>query len=107
MLCSVLEHSISSLRLYSTIQKNEAKLTSFVHFEKEMASYRALQLDTAQLPIFYSFTRWSYLKTTGSGLQGKAKANATFTLDPICSDLFWIRFTMARIHSIHAKPVRN
>ena len=42
MLCSVIEHSMTSLSFQTALQKNEAKLSSFVQFENEMASYRAL-----------------------------------------------------------------
>ena len=42
MHCSVIEHSMASLSFQTAEQKNEAKLSSFVLFEKEMASYRAL-----------------------------------------------------------------
>ena len=42
MHCSVIEHGMTSLNFQTTIQKNEAKLSSFVQFENEMASYRAL-----------------------------------------------------------------
>ena len=40
--CSVTEHSMKSLSFQTAIQKNEAKLSSFVHYGNEMASYRAL-----------------------------------------------------------------
>ena len=39
--CSVIEHSMTSLSFQTAVQKNEAKLSSVVHFENEMASYRA------------------------------------------------------------------
>ena len=46
MHCSVIEHGRTSLSFQTavqkTVQKNEAKLSSFVQFENEMASYRAL-----------------------------------------------------------------
>ena len=42
MLCSVIEHGMTSLSFQTAIQKNEAKLSSFVQFENEMASYCAL-----------------------------------------------------------------
>ena len=42
MHCSVIEHSVTSLSFQTAVQKNEAKLTSFVQFENEIASYRAL-----------------------------------------------------------------
>ena len=42
MHCSVIEHGMISLNFQTALQKNEAKLSSFVQFEKEMASYRAL-----------------------------------------------------------------
>ena len=35
---------MTSLSFQSAVQKNEAKLSSFVQFENEMASYRALTL---------------------------------------------------------------
>ena len=41
-----------SLHTYINVQKKKAKLSSFVQFEKEMASYRALLLNKAQLPMF-------------------------------------------------------
>ena len=42
MHCSVVEHSKTPLSSQIAIQNNEAKLSSFVQFENEMASYRAL-----------------------------------------------------------------
>ena len=42
MHCLVIEHGMTSLSLQTAVQKNEAKLRSFVQFEKEMVSYRAL-----------------------------------------------------------------
>ena len=42
MHCPVIEHGMTSLRFQTALQKNEAKLSSFVQFENEMASYRAL-----------------------------------------------------------------
>ena len=42
MHCSVIEHGITPLSFQTAIQKNEAKLSSLVQFENEMASYRAL-----------------------------------------------------------------
>ena len=42
MHCSLIEHNMTSLSFQTAIQKNEAKLSSFVQFENEMASYRAL-----------------------------------------------------------------
>ena len=43
---------MTSLSFQTAVQKNEAKLSSFVLFENEMASYRALLLNKAQLPMF-------------------------------------------------------
>ena len=42
MLCSVIEHGMTSLSFQTAIQKNEAKLSCFVQFEKEIVSYYAL-----------------------------------------------------------------
>ena len=42
MNCSVIEHGMTSLSSHSSIQKNEGKLSSFVQFENEIASYHAL-----------------------------------------------------------------
>ena len=42
MHCSVIEHSMTSLSFQTAIQKNEAKLNSFVQLKNEIASYRAL-----------------------------------------------------------------
>ena len=42
MHCSVIEHIMTSLSFQIVVQKDEAKLSSFVQFENEMASYRAL-----------------------------------------------------------------
>ena len=42
MHCSVIEHGMTSLSLQTSIQKNEAKLSSFEQFENEMVLYRAL-----------------------------------------------------------------
>ena len=39
---SVIEHGMTSFGFRTAVQKNEAKLSSFVQFENEMASYRAL-----------------------------------------------------------------
>ena len=52
MHCSAIEHGMTSLTFQSAVQKNETKLSSFVQFENEMASYRALLLNKAQLPMF-------------------------------------------------------
>ena len=38
MHCSVIEHSMTSLNFQTAIEKSEAKLSSFVQFENEMAS---------------------------------------------------------------------
>ena len=38
MHCSFIEHSMTSLSFQTAIQKNEAKLSSFVQFENEMVS---------------------------------------------------------------------
>ena len=53
MHCSVIEHGMTSLSFQTAVQKNEAKLSSFVQFENEMASYRALLLNRTQLPMFF------------------------------------------------------
>ena len=42
MHCSVIEHSMMSLSFQTAVHKNEKKLSSFVQFENEIASYRAL-----------------------------------------------------------------
>ena len=42
VLCSVIEHGMTSLSIETAIQKNKAMLSSFVQFENEMASYCAL-----------------------------------------------------------------
>ena len=42
MHCSVIEHGMTSLSFQIAVQKNEAKLSSFVQFENKIASYRAL-----------------------------------------------------------------
>ena len=42
---------MTPLSLKTAVQKNEAKLSSFVQFENEMASYRPLLLNKAQLPM--------------------------------------------------------
>ena len=52
MHCSVIEHGMMSLSFQTVVQKSEAKLSSFVEFENEMASYRALLLNKARLPMF-------------------------------------------------------
>ena len=39
---SVIEHGMTSLSFQTSVQKNEAKMSSFVQFGNEMASYRAL-----------------------------------------------------------------
>ena len=38
----VMEHGVASLSFQTAVQKNEAKLSSFVQFENKMAPYRAL-----------------------------------------------------------------
>ena len=43
---------MTSLSFQTALQKNEAKLSSFVEFENEMASYRALLLNKAQLTSY-------------------------------------------------------
>ena len=45
MRCSIIEHGMMSLSFQSAVQKNEAKLSSFVNYENEMTS----QLNKAQL----------------------------------------------------------
>ena len=50
MRCSVIEHGMSSLSFQTAVQKNEAKLSSSVQFEKEMVSCCALKLRKAQRP---------------------------------------------------------
>ena len=55
MLCSVKEHSRRYLSFQTAVQVNETKLSPFVQFENEMASYCALQLNKAQLPMFCLF----------------------------------------------------
>ena len=47
-----MERSMMSSSFQTAVQKNEAKLSSFVQFENEIASYRALWLNKAQLPMF-------------------------------------------------------
>ena len=42
MLCSFIEHGMTSLSFQTVMQKNEVKLSSFVQSENEMAPYRAL-----------------------------------------------------------------
>ena len=42
MHCSVIEYGRASLSSQTAIQKNDAKLSSFMQFENEVASYRAL-----------------------------------------------------------------
>ena len=42
MHCSVIEHGMTSLSFQTAIQKDEAKLSSFVQFGNETASYLAL-----------------------------------------------------------------
>ena len=41
MHCSVIEYGMTSLSFQTAVQKNEAKLSSFVQFENEIVSYRA------------------------------------------------------------------
>ena len=43
---------MTSLSFQAAIQKNEAKRSSFVQFESEMASYRALYVNKALLSMF-------------------------------------------------------
>ena len=52
MHCSVIEHGMTSLSFQTALQKNEAKLSSFVQFENEIASYLALLLNKSQLRMF-------------------------------------------------------
>ena len=42
MHCPVIEHGMTSINFQAAVQKNEAKLSSFVQFEIKMASYGAL-----------------------------------------------------------------
>ena len=42
MHCSVIERGITSMSFQTAVRKNEAKLSSFVQFENEMASYSTL-----------------------------------------------------------------
>ena len=42
MHCSVIKHGMTSMSFQTAVKKNEAKLSSFVQFENEMASYHAL-----------------------------------------------------------------
>ena len=42
---------MTSLSFQTAVQKNEEKLSSYIEFENEMASYRALLLNKAQLPM--------------------------------------------------------
>ena len=42
MLCSVIEHGMTSLSFQTALQKNEEELSSFMQFQNEMVSYRAL-----------------------------------------------------------------
>ena len=42
MHCSVIEHGMTSLSFQTAVQKNEARLSSFLETGNEMASYRAL-----------------------------------------------------------------
>ena len=52
MPCSVIEQGMTSLSFQTAVQKNEAKLSSFVRSKNEMASYRALLLNIAQRLTF-------------------------------------------------------
>ena len=52
MLCSVIDHGMVSLSFQTAIEKNEGNLSSFVQFENEMAPYRALYVNKAQLSMF-------------------------------------------------------
>ena len=52
MHCAVIEHGMTSLSFQTAVQRNEAKLSCFVEFENKMASYRAVLLNKAQLPMF-------------------------------------------------------
>ena len=52
MHCSVIEYGMTSLSFQTAVQKNEGKLSFFKQFENGMASFRALYLNKAQLPIF-------------------------------------------------------
>ena len=52
MHCSVIERGMTSLSLQTARQKREVKLSSFVQFENEMASQRAILLNKTQLPMF-------------------------------------------------------
>ena len=42
MHCPVIEHGMTSLSFKTAVQKKEAKLSSFMQFENEMALHRAL-----------------------------------------------------------------
>ena len=42
MHCSVIEHGMTSLSFQTAVQKNEARLSSFLEIGNEMASYHAV-----------------------------------------------------------------
>ena len=42
MLCSAIEHGMTSLSFQIVLQKDDEKLGSFAQFENEMVSYRAV-----------------------------------------------------------------
>ena len=46
---------MTSLSFQTVVQKNETSLSSCVQFENKMASYCALLLNKAQLPLFKLF----------------------------------------------------
>ena len=47
-----MEHGMTSYSFQTAVQKNEAMLSFFVQFENKMASYRAVWVNKAQLPMF-------------------------------------------------------
>ena len=57
MHCSIIEHGIRSMSFQTAVKKDKVKLSSFVQFENEMASYHALQLNKAQLPVCFNCFR--------------------------------------------------
>ena len=64
MYCSVIVHGMTSLSFQTAVLKNEAMLSSSVHFENEMVSYRALLLNKTQLFHVLIVLEHSHIQTS-------------------------------------------
>ena len=63
MHCSVIEHGSTSLSFQTAVQNYEAKLSSFVQFENEMASYRALVTEQSTTSYVLTVLEHSHIQS--------------------------------------------